>query len=490
MILTENEKRLFQQLLEVADEIGVEIYAVGGWVRDRLLGFPSKDIDIMVVGISGEVFAKKVSKNLKLDDPSLFRINPSKSKLVETARLKMLFGDEFLDIDFAMARSETYNQDSRIPDTVKPATAAEDAGRRDACANALFYNLRTETVEDFTGRGLDDLKNRILRAPGDPFVRLMEDPLRVVRFLRYSARFQFKIEGLTWNAMADRRVMDRLFKLTARERIGEEFLKSMTGPHPEDFLRMGSNLDLWDRLIGDAVAGTEYEGQLAPWTMDQNNRHHQLNLWQHTLAVVARSGDDLAVRLAAFLHDTGKRFKPVWGTNTVGDTNYLGHEDHSVKIARLFLNHLQVPSDVVDQACAIIENHMRPFALLDSSKKAMRRLLRDLASKKLPLEKLLQHVAADIAGKSDENDTERQPGYFQRFSQQLIDLAAEPLVVPRNKCILDGHEIKAALERPKDGPWIGVAQTWLLDQMDEQPMTKDEARIALLEAVGTGKLVL
>jgi len=497
--VTPIEEALFGRLLKVAGS-DVTLRVAGGWVRDRLLtqhanqdSAPGHDIDILVVGMSGEEFGKRVVVELELDKLSTFRANPEKSKHVETSRVNI--GP--IEIDFAMGRKETYDDESRIPVSVEPGTPEEDANRRDFTINSMFWNLSTNELEDFTGQGLTDLfgdrtNSGTIRSPGDPLRRFMDDPLRVLRGLRFSARFGLPIHQDTWAAMSDPKVIRCLFEKTARERIGEEFLKSMKEcPRANDFFEKANELGLWDRLVTDALLGSEFEGKLAPWAMSQKNRHHQLNLWDHTMQVVKACGEDPVVRIAAFLHDIGKRFVPCQGTNTAGDTNYHEHEDHSAKIAKLFLSHLHLPSEVVDLVCPLIAMHMRPYSLMDASPKSIRRMLRDMDTAHISLENLFQHVTADVTAKSENRiDSEAELKQVLDLRARMQKISEEPILVPRNTCILDGNEIKEALNRPKDGPWIKAAKTWLLDKMDEGPLTKENAITELIGAVATGALQL
>ena len=473
------EEAMFSALDQVALQHKVELRVTGGWVRDNLLGKTSQDYDIMVDKMSGEDFAKHFAKTFRCTEPAVIRANPEKSKHVETAMLKFVLAGQVFEVDFTMARTESYRRDSRIPDKVTMATPQEDAFRRDFTVNALFYNLRTRLVEDFTGLGILDLQDKIIRAPGDPFVRFMEDPLRIFRAVRFACRFGFWVEKSTESAMYNAEVFDTLFSKVAVERMGEELWKSLEHD-PVRVFDMHKKLGTLDRLLEDALRGTEYVGKLEPWTMAQNNLHHQLNLWDHTLGVVSGVADDRYLCLAALLHDVGKRYRPIHQPNASG-TGYATHEIHSAQIAEAFLRHLKLDA-AVSTVRPIIVHHMRPLGLMDASDKALRRLLRDLDADRVVLQHFMRHIHADVCAKSNSPaDSKEDIAQILQFSERLEKLSREPVVVPRNTCILNGNEIMEFFGRTDAGAWIKEIKEWLLDLQDENPGLTKEAAWSLLE---------
>ncbi|QLL34929.1 hypothetical protein HG536_0H03040 [Torulaspora globosa] len=208
----------------------------GGWVRDKILGRESHDLDISINVMSGEQFATQLSRFLtenfdkygvKPHSVHKIGINPAKSKHLETATTK-LFG---VEVDFVNLRSEEYSDHSRIPVT-KFGTAREDALRRDATLNALFYNIQLNRVEDFTGTGLQDLKNGILRTPLPPRQTFLDDPLRVLRLIRFASRYNFRIEDSVLKEMQDPEINAAFSTKVSNERIGTEVEKILEGPNP------------------------------------------------------------------------------------------------------------------------------------------------------------------------------------------------------------------------------------------------------------------
>eukprot|EP01041_Mallomonas_annulata_P004336 gene4336-8629_t len=187
----------------------------GGWVRDKLLDLPNGDIDVALDNMSGLDFANSVNEYLSEQGKetrsiALIQANPDQSKHLETANLRV-FGFE---IDCVNLRAETYSDSSRIPE-IRFGTAVEDAMRRDFTVNALFYNINTGKVEDFTGRGIDDLRAGIIRTPLSPFITFKDDPLRVLRALRFSCRYNFSIDDELCAAASDHAIHTALIEKVA-----------------------------------------------------------------------------------------------------------------------------------------------------------------------------------------------------------------------------------------------------------------------------------
>jgi len=257
--LTELESILRQLLLDVAHYINPEspseLRFTGGWVRDKLLGVGSHDIDVAINDMTGYQFGLKMKDYLEVPGNSdkygldgvattdanaksqtaqnktvvvsgLHKIeaNPEKSKHLETVTTR-IFG---LDIDLVNLRKETYTEDSRNPQ-MEFGTPEEDALRRDATINAMFYNLQTEVVEDFTGRGHDDMRERIIRTPLEPYQTFKDDPLRVLRLIRFASRLAYKIEEDARKAMSEASIQEALKVKISRERVGVELEKMLKG---------------------------------------------------------------------------------------------------------------------------------------------------------------------------------------------------------------------------------------------------------------------
>jgi tRNA nucleotidyltransferase (CCA-adding enzyme) len=243
--LTPRESQLRGLLLDVARFIDeskeikerLELRFAGGWVRDKLLGIPSHDIDTAINVMTGSSFTLKMKqflgdpKNMEKhgldmkDVGNLHKIaaNPEKSKHLETVTTKILG----FDVDFVNLRKETYNEHSRNPQ-MEFGTALEDAERRDATVNALFYNLHTDRVEDYIG-GLDDMRSKIMRTPLKPYQTFKDDPLRILRLIRFASRLGFSIHAESEACMGDPSILSALRLKISRERIGTEVEKMLKG---------------------------------------------------------------------------------------------------------------------------------------------------------------------------------------------------------------------------------------------------------------------
>ena len=249
--LTPVEATLRRILLDVAASIEKqpELRFAGGWVRDKVRGEESNDIDVAISSMTGLEFALHMRDYL--DKPGVLAnyeavnnkgaierqealgglhkivANPEKSKHLETVTTKMLG----LDIDLVNLRRETYTDESRNPQ-MEFGSPQEDALRRDATVNALFYNLQTSSIEDFTGLGLHDLEHRIIRTPLSPYRTFIDDPLRVLRLIRFAGRFGYDIDQEAEQAMEDNSIKAALKAKVTRERVWKELEKMLRGTAP------------------------------------------------------------------------------------------------------------------------------------------------------------------------------------------------------------------------------------------------------------------
>ena len=241
--LNPQEQNLRSLLLEVADFVGScdgyekpVLRFAGGWVRDKLLGTTTKDVDVGISCLTGESFSNFMKQYLLssttpsnhtadiLGTLSTIKGNPEKSKHLETVTTK-IYG---IDVDLVNLRKETYSEESRNP-VMDFGTAEEDASRRDITINALFYNLSSDLVEDPTGNGLRDMELKVIRTPMDPFQTFKDDPLRVLRCIRFSSRLGYTINEEVLRAMNDSEIVRALRLKISRERVGDEVLKMLKG---------------------------------------------------------------------------------------------------------------------------------------------------------------------------------------------------------------------------------------------------------------------
>ena len=265
----------------------------GGWVRDKLLGVPSHDIDVAINKMTGYQFGLRLKEYLEIpSSPEKYGLesvattdkqsqkagasdksktvgglhkieaNPEKSKHLETVTTRILG----LDIDLVNLRKETYTEESRNPQ-MEFGTPEEDALRRDATINAMFYNINTEQVEDFTGRGREDLGNHLLRTPLEPYQTFKDDPLRILRLIRFASRLGYAIDPQALVAMRNPEVKDSLRRKISRERVGIELKKALEGPDPKMAMALIFELDLYETIFSDPSIDTadHYRPDVEAW---------------------------------------------------------------------------------------------------------------------------------------------------------------------------------------------------------------------------------
>lgn len=394
---------IFHQIGEAADSLGMECYVVGGYVRDLYLERPSKDIDCLVVG-SGIRVAEQLAARLgRGAHISVFRN-------FGTAQLKYK-GQE---VEFVGARRESYSRGSRKP-IVEDGTLDDDLDRRDFTINALAVCLNSARYGELVDRfdGLLDLEDGIIATPLDPDVTFSDDPLRMMRCVRFSTQLNFRIEDETEQALA--RNAERI-SIISQERIIDEFNKIMLAPTPSIGLVELSRSGLLPLIFPElaALEGVEV----------RNGRAHKDNFY-HTLEVldnVSHHGGERAtlwLRWAALLHDIGKPRSKRW-ENGVGWTfhnhNYLGQK----MVAGIF-RRMKLPTDErMNYVEKLVGLHMRPIAIADDevTDSAVRRLLFEAGE---DIEDLMILCEADITSRNQQKK-QRFLDNFQLVRQKLADL--------------------------------------------------------------------
>ena len=384
----------------MADAERVEVYVIGGFVRDIILNRPSKDIDIVVLG-SGIAFAEQVAKALPYDA----KVNTFRN--FGTAQIR--YHD--LDIEFVGARKESYRADSRKP-LVEDGTLEDDQLRRDFTINALSICLNGPRFGDLVDpfQGLQDLEHKIIRTPQDPNLTFSDDPLRMLRAIRFASQLSFDIEPETYQALSH---MRERITILAQERITDELNKIILSPKPSYGFKLLDQVGILIELFPDLVKLKGVE--------TQDGKSHKDNFY-HTLQVldnVAIKSPNLWVRWAAILHDIAKpatkRFHPKAGWT------FHGHEELGARWVKGIFRKFKLP---LDQKMRSVENlvrlHLRPIALAKEgvTDSALRRLLVDAGE---DLEDLMILCRADITSK-DPNRVRRYLKNFDRVEEQLIEL--------------------------------------------------------------------
>ena len=495
--LNSTEKEVFKILLEVSKQYfnNTPVRIVGGWVRDKILGEESSDIDIMTVDVAGIDFARAVADYVGSKDPHLIKANPEKSKNIETAKAQVpLPSGETVEVDFAMARKEEYNDNSRIPVTT-PGNAKDDAMRRDLTINCLFYNLQENKVEDFSGNGIKDLITKTIRTPKEPLKTFTEDPLRVFRTIRFASKYDGQIDQKTLDAINDPSIIDAIKTKLAKERIGVEFEKILKNPNPEKAISLLKQTNLFKMLLDESLVGTPYENKMNPLDWNQRNPNHELSLWDHTFQVVintldlykdADSEKKVVMLLSALTHDLGKlaNWIPIEKNEKHPEygpyLTYKGHEDESAKISEILLKYLKLDK-YVKPVAALAQNHMRAHSLerVDSKEKAMRKYIRQMGEAALDWMDVYQLSLADALSKKPEYDEDVYNRYNELRKRLEFALASMNQSNQKNETVVNGNEIIKYFDI-KPGPIIKDIKEFLNDLQDENPqITKDEALLAI-----------
>ncbi len=411
------------------------IWLVGGAVRDQLLGRPPDgDFDVMVEGDGPELA-------LFLWGAGTSQIQPVAYPRFGTALIRVA-GRQ---VEIASARKESYAPDSRKPD-VAPATILEDAERRDFTVNALLRNLHSGELKDPLGVGLEDLEAKVLRTPREPRLTFEEDPLRMLRAVRFRHQLGFSYApGL---AEAIQASAHRLSIISA-ERIRDELVKVLALPSAADALGDLEQLGLL----------REFAPELADLRGVEQGDFHHLDAWDHTLLAVQNLGparEDLVLSLSTLLHDVGKA--PTRTVDADGRTRFFGHESRGAEMSGEILRRLRLADSVIAPVVQLVKNHMRLGSAPTFSDSAARRLLRDLGDN---LDRLLVLVEADAEA--------LKPG-VRRLDLAPIraQIAKVARATPRKTLVspLSGDEIMEALRLPA-GETVGRLKAALADAVLE-----------------------
>ena len=443
---TDKEIFLLKKIGAAAEELGVETYLIGGFVRDKIIGRPTKDADIVCIG-DGIELAHKVAE----------RFNPKPVvayfKTFGTAQIKV---DDSFEVEFVGARKESYDFKSRNP-VVAPGTLEDDQNRRDFTINALAISLNKDNYGKLLDPfgGLKDIERRVIQTPLAPLQTFSDDPLRMMRAIRFATQLNFTIAQITFQAIIDN--AERI-KIVSQERITDELNKILLAKKPGIGLDLLSKSGLMQIIFPQMMAlhGAEYVDGMG----HKDNFYHTLqvvdNISQHT--------DDLWLRWAAVLHDIAKpitkRFEPGHGFT------FHGHEAVGAKMVPKIFTKLKLPlNEKMRLVQKLVELHLRPISLTKENitDSAIRRLLFDAGE---DIEDLLMLCNADITSKNKEK--------VKRYSQNF------ELVKQRLKEVEEKDHIRN-WQPPITGEII--MQTFNLKPSKPVGIIKDAIRNAILDGV-------
>lgn len=366
--------KILRRIGSIADRNNVVVYLVGGVIRDKILGHPTKDIDVTILG-NGIEFAHKIARSFRL------------KKVLEYPRFgTAMIPYHDITIEVATARSEEYESKSRKP-KIEKGSLRDDLSRRDFTINALAISLNSESYFQLTDYfdGLKDLDAGILRTPLDPITTFSEDPLRMLRAIRFASQLGFRIEDRTFRAIS--RVKERM-EIVSQERITDELVKliSVTNkPSVGFYLMMDSGL--LEVILPEISVMNG---------IDQRNGYHHKDVFRHTLQVldnISNKTNKLALRFSALVHDIAKPFTKEY-IQGKGWT-FHGHEELGAKMIRRLCRRLKMPTKLMEYAMKLTRLHLRPIALANEgvTDSAIRRIIVEAGEE---LDDLIMLCRADI----------------------------------------------------------------------------------------------
>ena len=454
--------KLFKAVGKTADSMNQQVFVVGGYVRDvylhRLDEDAVTDIDFVTIG-SGIKLAEAVAADLGAKDISVF-------KKFGTAQVK----HNGLDLEFVGARKESYRRDSRKP-IVEDGSLEDDQLRRDLTINALSWSLNEESfgVLHDPFHGIRDLKKKIIRTPIDPGQTFEDDPLRMMRAVRFATQLKFTIEDDTFSAIQK---MAHRLSIISKERITEELNKIVLSPEPSDGFELLLKSGLLEQFFPEMVKllGVDV----------RNGQKHKDNFW-HTLEVldnVAKVSDDLWLRWAAIMHDIAK--PPTKRFSKTAGWTFHGHDALGAKWTPKIFRRLGLPLDErMKYVQKLVRLHLRPIALVSDevSDSAVRRLIYEAGD---DIEDLMTLCRADITSKNEW----RVKKYRQNFDQveEKIKTVEEKDKVRNWTNPISGEDIMEVFD-VKPGPVVGKVKDRIKDAIldGEIQNSRDEAYEYLLK---------
>lgn len=374
-----NQFDFLQTASKIADEVGVEVYAVGGFIRDLILEKKLEDIDFLIVGDVMK-YAQTLASTFRIKDIVVY-------KNFGTAH----FTYQGLNLEFVAARKESYSKSSRKP-TVSEGTFYEDISRRDFTMNTLAVSISKknfgEVIDYFDGLG--DIKKKIIKTPLDPKITFDDDPLRILRAFRFASQLNFNVDESILKAAEELR--DRL-EIVSQERITDEFLKILSSPKPSVGLKFLQSTKVMEVIFPEIsqMIGVE-----------QRADYHHKDVFYHTCDVIdniSKKTDDVWLRFAALVHDIAKP-KTKKFIEGIGWT-FHGHEEFGARMMKSIFRKMKLPMHKLDYMEKLVRLHLRPIALVneDVTDSAIRRLI---VAADEDLEDLITLCRADITSKNPE----------------------------------------------------------------------------------------
>jgi putative nucleotidyltransferase with HDIG domain len=498
---------IVEKLRQSANKHNLNVYIVGGFVRDLLIGRAPKDLDVMVDAEEGGIkLAEAMAKDLGLGEPVIF-------PRFGTAKLTV-DGEE---VEFVAPRKEIYEEDNRKPTTVK----GNLWDGRDFSVNALFIDLRNNEVVDLTGNGIKDIEEGVLRVadPENPDVIMTADPLRMLRLIRQASQLNFSIDPATFNAVKDNA---QKISTISKERVQEELNKMLMTDKPSRSLTLLKDAGLLDYILTDLgnLEGTEDDGPA-----------DSKNVWSHTLQVVDNAPKNLVVRLAALFHDVGKpatksrtykvtcpkcadpveyvyKTQPNVGITCQNgtcdgnlnfdtekelyeafpkyDVHFYDHERVGATTATKVLRDLRYSDDIIKEVNSLITHHMKGHAYSDDwTDSAVRRYRFDTDPY---TENLMDLTQSDVTSKNPEKRKKNRERINRlRERMRILD---EQEQIAKIQSPLNGNELMQMFPDKKPGEWLKKIKDMLLNEVLDGNLKQNDKEGArrLLQGVDPDRL--
>ena len=450
---------VFKVVAKYATENNIPTYVIGGYVRDLILGRPSKDIDIVVVG-DGPAFASEIAKIMRVKKVSIFQT-------YGTAH----FSYKDLDVEFVGARKESYASASRNPTTLA-GSLQDDQNRRDFTINAMALNLFGdqfgELIDPFNG--ISDIENKVLKSPLDPDITFNDDPLRMMRAARFASQLNFEIEDSTLAAMKD---MASRISIVSAERIRDEFTKLLMSNNP----RRGISI-----MVDTGLAALVIP-EIPKLKLEIDEHHHHKDVYEHSLTVLEKAigleqrlgGPNLTLRLAALLHDIGKpKTKQLIPG---GGVSFHHHEVVGARMCKERLKKLRFDNHLINDVAKLTFLHLRfhGYGSGEWTDSAVRRYVRDAGE-------LLTHLHLLTRADCTTRNKKKAEGLAKTYDQleDRIAQLMEQEELDKIRPDLSGDEIMKILDI-KPSPAVGKAYEFLLElRLEHGPLGQERAKKELV----------
>lgn len=422
---------------KIGDEENTDVYLVGGYIRNELLGIETEDIDFLVIG-DGVRFAKIVAERLKAGRPLEF--SDFGTAIIWYKNLK---------IEFASERKEVYKPDSRKPEVSK-GTIIEDLKRRDFTINTLARKINFKSKGDIIDLfgGIEDINKKLIRTPIEPDLSFSDDPLRMLRAIRFAAQFGFRIEKSIYNAIKN---MKERINIVSKERISNELMRILSLKKPSLGFKLLKHSGLLEIIFPElnSLSGVE----------NQNGYLHK-DVFLHTLKVVdnvAEKFDDLDLRFTALMHDIAKPLTK--GFHPESGWTFYGHDELGSKMVKEIVKNLRLPSRLGNYAQKLIRMHLRPISLSEENvtDSAIRRFVVEAGD---DLDDLMTLCKADITS----SNPQKAAVHLQNFSRVIkrIEEVKEKDRLREFKSPVNGNEIMKACNI-EPGKKVGILKKKIED---------------------------